>query len=79
MVESVEAAEAKLRGTFHEKHAARLIADAFDATMSQLRDERWFESAREIRFFSRIGALLRHHIEQELFNYDTERLKHDCD
>ena len=57
--------------SYSTEAAARAIVDALEATIMQLQEERWFESERERRFFSRLAALLRHHVNRELEWEDT--------
>ena len=49
-----------------DKHPARMVADAFEAAMMQMQEEKWFASEQEKRFFYRLSALIRRHIEREL-------------
>ena len=51
----------------YQKHPARVVVDALDTTMMHLKDERFFESERERRLFSRLAGLLRHYVEKELY------------
>lgn len=50
----------------NQKHPARMVADAFEAAVMQMNEERWFQSEGERRFYSRFAALIRRHIEREL-------------
>ena len=55
-----------MREGYMNKNMARVVADAVEAAVIQLNDERFFESEAQRRLFWRFSALIRRHVEREL-------------